>query len=197
MKSTSNFDKHQHRNPIQRKLIANFYRDVYAVLESIQPESILDAGCGEGVTLNNLHEKGIGKKLEGFDFLKTAVDIGNKTFPNLAIKQANIYDLSYKDNSFDLVLCNEVLEHLEDPKKALKELKRVTKKYLLLSVPNEPYFMMAQFFRGRHLSRFGNHPEHIQHWTSSGFKKFVESQGLKVLTQHQPFAWTLLLVEKN
>lgn len=194
--STSNFEKHQHRNPIQRSLIKNFYRDLYELIERVDPDSILDVGCGEGITLHNLAARNLGRKLEGVDFLDTAIQIGRKEFPDLALQQGDIYNLSYKRNSFDLVLCNEVMEHLDNPKKALQELKSVSKKHIIVSVPNEPYFMMAQLLRGRHLRRLGNHPEHIQHWTSRGIENFVENNGLKIKASRHPFAWSMLLLEK-
>ena len=93
-------------------------------------------------------------------------------------------------------MATEVLEHLDDPKKGLKELVRVSKKYLLLSVPNEPYFMLANFLRGKNITRWGNDIEHIQHWTSSQFQLFVEKEGLKVISKRYPFPWTMFLLEK-
>lgn len=50
--STSNFQKHQHRNPIQRYLINNFYQEFFRMLKHTHPETILDVGCGEGVENN-------------------------------------------------------------------------------------------------------------------------------------------------
>lgn len=194
--TTSNFQKHQHRNPIQRYLINNFYTEFFRMLKRSNSEKILDVGCGEGVTLNKIQEMKIGKKLEGVDNFKDAIEIGTKTFPKLSLKIADIYALPYKDNSFDIVLCNEVLEHLERPQDAIKELIRVSNKYLLLSVPNEPWFRLANFFRGRHITRFGNHPEHIQHWSHTDFVKFLKKNKLKVRDKKLPFAWTLILAQK-
>lgn len=194
--TTSNFQKHQHRNPIQRYLINNFYTEFFRMLKRTNSEKILDVGCGEGVTLNKIQEMKIGKKLEGVDNFKDAIEIGTKTFPKLSLKLADIYALPYKDNSFDIVLCNEVLEHLERPQDAIKELIRVSNKYLLLSVPNEPWFRLANFFRGRHITRFGNHPEHIQHWSHTDFVKFLKKNKLKVRDKKLPFAWTLILAQK-
>ncbi|MCL5019069.1 MAG: class I SAM-dependent methyltransferase [Patescibacteria group bacterium] len=163
-----------------------------------QVDSILDVGCGEGFTLNRLKENGIGKKLEGIEYKKEAIELGKKTYPDIKITEGSIYNLPYKDNSFDLVLCTEVLEHLDDPSKALEELIRVSKKYLVLSVPNEPFFMFAQFVRGKNWSRFGNDIEHINHWTMFGFPKFIKKSApnIQIRAKKFPFAWTMLLIEK-
>ena len=45
---TSNYIKHTHANPIQRKLIDRFHKVVLQKIEDLHPESFLDAGCGEG-----------------------------------------------------------------------------------------------------------------------------------------------------
>lgn len=196
-KATDNYKKHTHRNPIQRFLLWNFFRNLVSLIAAKQVDSILDVGCGEGFTLNRLKEKGIGKELEGIEYLKTAIELGHKMYPDIKIKQGNIYQLPYKDNSFDLVLCTEVLEHLDKPQEGLKELVRVSKKYLVLSVPNEPFFMLAQMVRGKNWSRFGNDIEHINHWTFVSFPKFVKQNSkVKILSRRFPFAWAMLLLEK-
>ena len=115
----------------------------------------------------------------------------------LKLKQkGDIYKLPYKSNSFDLVVCTEVLEHLENPKKALRELIRVSGKYILLSVPNEPFFRLSNFLRGKNLPRWGNDIEHVQNWTSSGFAKFVNIKGVKIIDKKHPFPWTIILLKK-
>ena len=75
-------------------------------------------------------------------------------------------------------------------------------------MPNEPFFMMANFLRGKNLRRWGNDVEHIQHWTSGSFQsfttsvtrsdlvKFVKGRTLKIVKIRHPFPWTLLLLEK-
>lgn len=197
MKQTDNYKKHTHPNPIQRLLLGNFFRNLVNLTASKKVDSILDVGCGEGFTLNRLKGKGIGNKLEGVEYSKAAIELGHKMYPNIKIKQGNIYQLPYKDNSFDLVLCTEVLEHLDKPEEGLKELVRVSKKYLVISVPNEPFFMFAQMVRGKNWSRFGNDIEHINHWTFVSFPKFVKQNSkVKILSSRFPFAWTMLLLEK-
>lgn len=196
MQKTDNFVKHTSQNPLQKLLINNFYNYLVSTIKDLELNSILDVGCGEGFTLNKLSNEGIGKNLEGVDFLQTAIDLGKKAHPKLTLKQGNIYDLEYKNDSFDLVMATEVLEHLDDPRKGLKELIRVSKKYILLSVPNEPFFIGANFLRGKNLKRWGNDIEHIQHWNSIGFKKFVKKEGLRIVSSRYPFPWTMLLLQK-
>lgn len=194
--STTNFEKHTSNNPLQKLLLANFYRESFKMLRSINPESILDVGAGEGFTLNKLEQEGIGKNLEGIEYMEEAIELGKKLYPNVKIKKGDIYKLPYKDNSFDVIICTEVLEHLDRPDEALTELKRVTKKYLLLSVPNEPYFTIQRFLRGKNIKRLGAHPEHLQWWTHEAFLRFLKQNKLKIIDKKAPFAWTLVLVEK-
>lgn len=199
MEVTDNYRKHTTNNPVQKFLINNFEKTLADEIKKLNVNSILDAGCGEGFTLEYLRIRNIGKTYEGIDFLKKAVEIGNKVHPKIKLKKASIYELPYKDNNFDLVLSTEVLEHLEDPKKALKEIFRVSKKYVVLSVPNEPIFMGSNFLRGKNWSRFGNDIEHINHWTFFGFENFVKKNAgvkTKVLTRKYPFPWTMLVLEK-
>ncbi len=196
MNTTDNFRKHTTKSKAQRFLIDRFLHTVTKTLRPLQPDSILDVGAGEGFTLATLKQRHIGKKLEGLEYLESAIALGKKYNPSIHLRQGTIYSLPYKDNAFDVVLCTEVLEHLEEPQKALKELVRVSKKYLILSVPNEPFFIMANFLRGKNLSRWGNDIEHINHWTFFGFKNFVGKYA-KIISVQYPFPWTLILAEKR
>lgn len=193
---TTNYNKHSSENPIQKKLINNFYNTVFKLVKPLKVESILDVGCGEGITLDKFEKQGIGNKLYGIDYSDDALKIGKKVYPHLSLSKGDIYDIKEKNSTYDLVMATEVLEHLDNPQKALKELIRVSKKYVLLSVPNEPFFIGANFLRGKYLKNFGNHPEHINHWTFVGFERFLKRSGLKIIKARHPFAWTLILASK-
>lgn len=205
MKSpTTNFEKHTSNNPLQKLLLANFYREAFKMLRDVNPESVLDVGAGEGFTMRKLKTQpfdpaqGKNEKLKiiGVDNSEESVKLAKKVNPDLDIRLGSIYKLDFKDNSFDVVICTEVLEHLDKPDIALEELKRVTKQYLLLSVPNEPYFTIQRFLRGKNVKGFGAHPEHLQWWTHKAFLNFLEKNKLKIISQKFPFAWTLVLAEK-
>lgn len=192
----TNFVKHTSKNPIQKFLIKNFYSSLISLAKPLKAELVLDAGCGEGFTMDKLTKNGIGKEIEGIEYSKEAVSFGKKLFPNLTFKEGSVYELPYKDNFFDLVICTEVLEHLEEPAKALKEMSRVSRKYLVISVPNEPFFMLSNFLRGKNLSRLGNDPGHINHWTMISFLNFLKKNELKIKTIKLPIPWILILGEK-
>ncbi len=196
MKKTDNLKKHTSNNCLQRWLINNFTNTLIEIIKNLSIENILDVGCGEGFTLAMLQKNNFGKNLEGIDCSDVAIKIGKDLFPEITMKTGDVYNLPYEDNSFDLVICTEVLEHLEDPKRALQEIMRVSKKYCLFSVPNEPIFKIANFLRGKNISRWGNDIEHINHWSSDKFTKFI-GYDLKILVKKTPFPWTMILSQKN
>ncbi len=194
--ATDNFKKHTSKNFLQRWLINNFYDVLISIVTKLNSESILDVGCGEGFTLSLLAKKNVDKTLEGIDSSVVAINIGKTLFPKISLKTGDIYNLPYEHDSFELVICSEVLEHLEDPGRALQELKRVSKKYCLFSVPNEPIFRLANFFRGKNISRWGNDIEHINHWSIHEFSDFIGGK-LKILEKRLPFPWIMVLAKKN
>ncbi|KAM3110978.1 class I SAM-dependent methyltransferase [Phormidesmis sp. 146-20] len=100
----------------------------------------LDAGCAGGAYSKYLRAKGfdvtgVDKMLE---FLET-IPVDQRHF----YKQADITDLPFEDNYFDSTYCFDVLEHVDDLT-ALKELVRVTKRRLIITVPHENYSLFQK-----------------------------------------------------
>jgi len=115
---------------------------------NINPEgTMLDLGCGEGRHIFGLMEKFPDLKCIGLDphieSLEKAFE-GLKFLESISNTKTNFlsgsaYSLPFSDDSFDLVVCSEVLEHLHDYKDAIKEINRVLKPggQFLASVPAE------------------------------------------------------------
>jgi 2-polyprenyl-3-methyl-5-hydroxy-6-metoxy-1,4-benzoquinol methylase len=187
-----NLQKYQCKNILVKKLLNRFLNNLYDIVSSIKVENVLDVGCGEGFVINYLKARDVNLKFEGVDINEKAINMARQMNPGVNFKIENIYDLQYEDNSFDLVMAIELLEHLQSPEKALLEIKKVSKKFCIFSVPREPYFRISNFMRGKHILRWGNDPEHLCNWTKGQFVKVIKRY-FKVTKVKNPFPWTMVL----
>ena len=192
--ATTNQEKFLNQTPIQRKLVGQFHKKFLGILAGLHPESILELGCGEGYLMSKMHQQLPHVPMVGLDNLDEALKEGHRIFPDLKLEHGDIYQIAQPDQSWDVVIASEVLEHLDEPVKALEELKRVSKRYVILSVPHEPWFRLGNLARGRHLKRLGNHPEHLNLWSRKSFVSFV-SQRLTVQMVKGAFPWTIVVAK--
>jgi ubiquinone/menaquinone biosynthesis C-methylase UbiE len=97
-------------------------------------ETILEVGCGNGAIVNTLRDTGKYSRIVGIDLSETALK-----YVKVEKYVGNINNLNFLENEFDCVIASEVIEHLtqSDFKKGLEEIQRVSKKYVIISVPNE------------------------------------------------------------
>jgi 2-polyprenyl-3-methyl-5-hydroxy-6-metoxy-1,4-benzoquinol methylase len=145
------------------------------IVEPLGAESVLDAGCGEGETLARLGDV-LGRRVAAIDILDECVAYTKQRLPHVDASTANVYELPFDDRSFDLVLCLEVMEHLDRPAQALRELSRVSRRDLVVSVPYEPYFRLGSLMRGKYVRGLGNHPAHVNHWNRRSLPAFLRAQ---------------------
>jgi SAM-dependent methyltransferase len=189
---TSNYRKHTSDNPFQRKLIDRFHARIIRIVTDLQPETLLDAGCGEGFVADALLKAMPWAKITGFDVLQESVKLAQLRNPRATFSLGDIYNIEHEDNSFDVVYCLEVLEHLQEPDRALKEMARVAKRAVVMSVPHEPFFCLANAARGKNLDMHprGSDPEHVNFWSRGAFGQFV-SMELDVELLTGSFPWTI------
>jgi len=187
-----NLQKYENPNPLQRGLIRYFHRRVAKVVEASRPGSILDVGCGEGFTIDRLLRVNGHLPIQGLDYDWPALVQARVKHPEVPFQMGDIGRLPYASGSFDLVLCLEVLEHLAEPLRALEELRRVSGGLCLISVPNEPFFMMSNFLRGKNVRAWGNDPEHLHRWTAGEFLRLL-GEHFRVESVAYPFPWVLAL----
>jgi 2-polyprenyl-3-methyl-5-hydroxy-6-metoxy-1,4-benzoquinol methylase len=141
------------------------------------PLELVDVGCGTGHLLLGLRERlGDAVRLTAIDFSAVAVARTRALVPGARGVVASVYDLPSPDGSFDVLVCTEVLEHLERPHDALAELFRVVRPggHLVITVPNGP------------LDRC---EEHVNHWTVVQFRGFLGGGEVRevVLTPDQRY----------
>ena len=84
---------------------------------------VLDVGCDEA------HLKDLLPNLS-----YTGIDVAGK--PDICINLEKIDKLPFADKSFDCVLCSDVLEHIDNLHQIFYELLRVSKRYVIISLPN-------------------------------------------------------------
>jgi SAM-dependent methyltransferase len=192
----ANLQKYESQNPIQRWLIHRFLDRVTRLTVRVGPLTVLDAGCGEGFVHTHLAARlGEGVAFTGLDLSHEALDEGRSRGSRAELLRGSLVQLPFAGSSFDLVVCTEVFEHLPQPAVALDELCRVSRRFLLLSVPREPFFAGLNFMRGKNLRRLGSDADHCQHWTRWAFLRFARRRFRILAAPRDTFPWTVVLGE--
>lgn len=107
---------------------------IEAICQDVVGESVCDVGCGTGALLTHVRKANPGlKRLVGVDF---AIDDAN-ALDGIEYIAAKIETLPFEDAAFDTVICTHVIEHVLDYRQAIAELRRITRKRLIIVVPRE------------------------------------------------------------
>jgi len=185
--------KYKSRNPVQRLLIRRFVAQLAELFDATQPAtSVLEIGCGEGFVSGQLSKRQAGDVYVGVDLDQTDLQNLAAKFPEIEARQGSIYDLSFLGREFDVVVCAEVMEHLEDPRAALEQIVARRPRWVILSVPHEPWFCLSNFARGKNITRLGNDPEHVNLWGRRGLRRVLDSH-LVVERHVTSYPWQLVL----
>jgi ubiquinone/menaquinone biosynthesis C-methylase UbiE len=134
---------------------------------------VLDAGCGEGHLIQKIHEKYEDFDYHGIDITTIALKKAKERCPYGTFIKMDIIAMEYPSETFDFVICSEVLEHLYEYKKAMKELMRIVKKggYLIITVPNEPLWTVGRFLLGNKPIKA---PDHVNSFTPRKIYRLVK-----------------------
>lgn len=190
-----NKQKYANKNPIQQFLIGRFQEQAAQLVRSVAPKTLLDVGCGEGFMLQALIQRNISAELTGIDQSSSAIADAQIRLGNAAtLRVQDALDLANTGKKYDVVMMVEVLEHIEHPERMLPILEQLTQRYILLSVPWEPFFRGLNLLRGKHITSLGNDPEHVNQWSRRGFLRFI-GQYFRVLETPLVFPWTMVLAE--
>jgi len=193
------YDKYQSRNPVVRRIMQGFESALSGFVAQVNPASIHEVGCGEGYWVAKWQQQGIPAR--GCDFSEQVIALAQanaqaKGMTKDLFSVRSIYELRPGDDAADLLVCCEVLEHLEDPEAALAVLQAVVGRHLIVSVPREPLWCLLNLARGKYIGQLGNTPGHIQHWSKRGFIDLI-SRYFDVVGVASPLPWTMLLCRRK
>ena len=189
------YDKYGSSNPVVRRLMAAFERDLDELFTMAAPASLLDVGCGEGVLVQQWARRLGSGRVVGIDLEEESIQAGwaEHQAPNLQYRVMEAENLPFADGEFELASAIEVLEHVPDPAHTVSEMARCASSHLLVSVPHEPLWRMLNMARGAYWKDLGNTPGHLNHWSRRSFVELLSRHG-QVVEVRSPFPWTMLLV---
>ena len=161
--------------------IQGFTATDYDLLNKTAKGVVLDVGCGLGGHLARLNTASL---RVGIDPGLSGLKRGKKRFPENIFICANAYRLPFLNDTFDTVICIDVIEHVDQPLELLKEIKRVLKQngLLFLQTPNYPVKRIYDFWHWVRKSRknFRDDPTHITKLNTLSLKNHVQKSDLEV-----------------
>ncbi len=186
-----NYDYFHKNTKLQKKFLKknNFtYRNVFKALDRYINESmsVLDIGCGSGSISFYVAKKV--KKVVGIDVSMKAVDNCINSAKQLrisekaAFKRVNFLNLNELEK-FDMIIMNEVIEHIQEDKKAIKKVSLLLNEggYLYISTPsrNAPLYKIGL------LKKFDKNVGHVRRYLEDDLINMVSSFNLILVEQKE------------
>jgi trans-aconitate methyltransferase len=188
------YDKYESRNPVERWLVRGFLRQFEALVELSGAREAHEVGCGEGELSMRMASGGL--RVRGSDAFPEVTDEARRRARaaglEISYEAKAVQQLAAPGDSAELIVCCEVLEHMEDPEGALEILASLASPWLITSVPREPLWRAMNLARGAYWADRGNTPGHVNHWSKRGFERLLEAR-FDVEVLRSPTPWTMAL----
>jgi SAM-dependent methyltransferase len=142
----------------------SFYEEVAEICAAFAARVVVDVGCGSGHLLRALADRTPGARFVGVDYSKNAIRRARGLLPEAQWLVGDAYAPPLEEQSFDLVLCTEVLEHLERPRDALDALARLSTGdgRVIITVPD---------------GELDDWEGHVNFWSEGDFASFLAPVG--------------------
>lgn len=186
--------KYEEGGRIGAILVDRFYAAVRELLVPVlrAGDEVFEVGCGAGYSTQRIRAwMPRDVRYSASDIGESLVEKARARNPGVEITRRSVYELGLPDHSVDVVVMLEVLEHLDEPKRALSELARVARRHVVISTPREPIWRALNMCRGKYLGDLGNTPGHVQHWSTNGLVREVGTF-FRAEQVRQPLPWTVL-----
>jgi 2-polyprenyl-3-methyl-5-hydroxy-6-metoxy-1,4-benzoquinol methylase len=188
------YDKYSTSNPIEKRLVSGFLDHLDLLVEQSGAREAHEVGCGEGELAMRLARRGL--LVRGSDaYPEVIAEAGARAAAggvDVTYEATPVEELESERHAAELIVCCEVLEHLEDPESALEVLARLARPWLIASVPREPLWRALNLARLKYLGELGNTPGHLGHWSKRGFVGML-GRRFEVVAVRSPLPWTMAL----
>lgn len=188
------YDKYSSAHPIERRLVEGFVAQLQELVERSGAREAHEVGCGEGELSLMLAREGL--RMRGSDLSAEVIEEARRRAADAGLevdyRAAPIDSLAAPADAAELIVCCEVLEHLDDPDAGLERLISLASPWLLVSVPREPLWRALNLARFKYVGELGNTPGHLGHWSRRGFLDFLRAR-LEVVAVRSPLPWTMAL----
>ena len=157
-------DKFRFPRSLVHRPIQKFFADELSSLED--GSRVLDAGCGNGVETGPYAER---LEVHGVDYQPSYIAVCRERYPRGHFQVEELSSLSFEDDHFDLVVMNQVIEHLEAPEAVVAELARVLRPggRILVSTPNYGTFawpLVESTYHRWFVGEFDAESNHVTHY---------------------------------
>jgi 2-polyprenyl-3-methyl-5-hydroxy-6-metoxy-1,4-benzoquinol methylase len=188
------YDKYATSNPIERRLVGRFLAELDRLVGETGARDVHEVGCGEGELALRLAGRGL--RVRGTDpdaeVIAEAREGARAAGLDVSFDPMPIESLEADRDAAELIVCCEVLEHVEDPDAALKKLAGLARPWLIVSTPREPLWRVLNLARLKYVGDLGNTPGHLNHWSRRGLLRML-SDSVEVVEVRSPLPWTMTL----
>jgi trans-aconitate methyltransferase len=188
------YDKYATQNPIEKRLVEGFLLQLDELVARSGAREAHEVGCGEGELSMRLARDGL--RMRGTDAFPEVIAEARARARADALEidyeATPVEELDPDRDAAELIVCCEVLEHLDDAAAALEVLAGLARPWLIASVPREPLWRVMNMARFKYWGDLGNTPGHLGHWSKRGFLKLLEPR-FEVIEVRSPLPWTMAL----
>jgi 2-polyprenyl-3-methyl-5-hydroxy-6-metoxy-1,4-benzoquinol methylase len=143
---------------------------------------VLDLGCGQGHITSRIREALPQAEIAGLDYSISAISYANKKFPGIDFIVADAYQCPYRQSYFDIVICNNLWEHVPDPLFLLSKIARVMKPhgFLTISTPSRyRWGNLVNVLRGKPIQFMSEH--HVTEYSVGQVIEQLKYGGFEVI----------------
>lgn len=143
---------------------------------------ILDVGCASGWFISEIAHHYPQHKFFGIDIYRKAINYAEKHYSNISFSCADAHKLLFSKDSFDLVICANVLEHVVNPEQILTEIKRVVKpqRKVLINMDSENFLFSIVWYLWKKIRGRVWKDAHLHKLEPIDLEKLFSKTGLRI-----------------